>query len=279
MVNVYLHGMLGRKFGKEWLGINAKSAAEAMHAIDINLSGQFRSYLAQNPHKEYKIRIGESFVHEEVEVKGPCGTQDVHIVPLIKGRNSGIGKIFAAIVIIALMWWNPGGWASAGGLWGGLGGTLTASGTIAAGIAGALLLGGVSQLMAPKVSFGNTSQDTTNTQSQDFAGNIDTVRQGYPVPVAYGRVLITPLPISVSIVTEDYTAAGILPDGNTVVLDNSFNDGGDIPPNSPVGQIITVGSNQSSYLGSFGNTITSPVIGPNIIPNDDSPYPKNENLP
>lgn len=267
MVNLYLHGMLGRKFGKEYRGICVASAAEALHALDVNFKGKLRQYLSENKHRKYKIKIGERFVEDDEEVKGPAGRQDIHILPVIKGRNSGWGKIFAAVAIVALMWWNPVGWASAGGLFAGLSGTLTAAGVIAGGIAASLFMGGVSQILSPKVSYDNGGTSTSNPRSSSFSGNVDTVRQGYPMPVAYGRVLLRPLPISISLLHEDYTAGGIVSGPETDVTTNTnFNVGDGSPPLNPVGQTVNVNSNQSQYLSRFTNTVAPATLSPNTIP-------------
>jgi len=268
MVNVFLHGMLGRKFGKEWRGIHASNASEALHAIDINTKGLFRQYLAQHPQRQYKIKIGERFVEEDVEVTGPSGNQDIHLTPVVKGRNSGWGKIFAAIAIVALMWWNPGGWAAAGGMFQ-LSGSLTAAGTIAASASAALFIGGVSQLLAPKVNF-DGPKDQRRANSFTFGGNVDAVRQGHPVPVAYGRVLINPLPISISFFHEDYTAGGIAtpPDVTSTTDENYTSSTTAAPPNNPVGQLVSVSANTPQYFGKYTDTRGTTTLPPSEVRNE-----------
>lgn len=269
---VYLHGMLGRKFGKEW-PLKVGSAAEALHAIDVNLKGKLRQYLGENPHKQYKIKIGNFFINDEVEAKGPAGKQDIHIMPVIKGRNSGLGKIFAAVAIFTLIALSgPAGWASSSWL---LSGSATWGG-VAAMVGASLALGGVAQLLAPKVGYDNASTDSQRKNSFDFGGNIATVLQGNPVPVAYGRVLVNPLPVSVSLIYDDYTAGGIVPpspDG-TEITESNFNTNADSPPNNPVGQTVNTFNNNNTYLQTFDSvggskmvTTDTPFIPP--INNDE----------
>lgn len=282
MVNVYLHGMVGRKFGKIWEGLKVSSASEAFHAIDVNTNGEFRAYFAQNPEKKYKIKVGKNFIQENVEATGPCGKQEIHILPVIKGRNSGFGKVFAAIAIVALMAWNPLGWAYATSYGAGFGGLtaaagavggLTGAGLVAGGVAASLFLGGVSQLLSPKVGFATTT-DASHSNSSNFAGNVGTVLQGNAVPVAYGRVLISPLPISISLIQEDYTVGGTnaIPDVTTNG-DSSFDIGNGSPPINPVGQNVKVTSNNNLYLDSHSNTTSNTNLGPQTIPPSDAPYP------
>lgn len=284
MVNVYLHGMLGRKFGKVWEGMHVSTASEALHAINVNVDGKLRAYFAQNPTKEYKVKIGKTFVEEKVEISGPCGNQEIHILPVIKGRNSGLGKIFTAIAIIAIAYFTGFYDPSEAGAFGGIGGAgvtgtgaLTFSGTMVASITAALLLGGISQLLTPKVNLDNST--TSNQGSFAFGGNINTVQQGVPVPVAYGRVMISPLPISVSYFNIDYTAGGTVttdPQDGNVGTDAGFDgtqaDG--TPSNTIVGQSLSVSTKNNLYLGGFGNTSANPSLGPNTIPAQTSPYAK-----
>lgn len=275
MVNVYLHGWLGRKFGKEWIGLAATTVSEALHAIDINHGGKFRAYLGMNPRKEYKIKLGRRFIDDDNEVVGPCGKDDIHLLPVIKGRNSGWGKVFAAVAIVALMIWNPASiFATGGGSWGAFsaGATLTGTGVIAASTAAALAMGGVSQLLSPKVGFDATANSSeSGPNSSSFGGNAETVRQGFPVPVAYGRVLINPLPISVSIYHEDHSSMGILPPPEAGVSVGEDAGNYAVPPNNPVSQTITVPGVSTLYLGNFNNT--APFVGPlpPTIPNRNQP--------
>jgi predicted phage tail protein len=270
MVNIYLHGMLGRKFGKHWT-LEVSSVAEAIHAIDINLGGKLRSYWSQNPRKEYRVKIGDGFVMESIEIQGPCGKGDIHIMPVLKGRKSGIGKILMAVALVALIIVNPANmfWAK---------GALTAWGVAAATAATSLALGGVSQLLAPKVGFNNTT-DSSNPNSFTFGGTTDTIRQGLPVPVAYGRVLINPLPVSISLFHEDHTAGGTTPPP-TVDVDTNTNfqpEAGSPPPSSPVGQNVTVTTSANLYLGTFATTATNNRLGPSVIPSQSSPYQQKSN--
>lgn len=59
------------------------------------------------------------------------------------------------------------------------------------GIGIATALGGVSQLLAKQPGFDpSQSKGPDDTPSYTFAGPVNTVGQGYPVPVAYGRIRV-----------------------------------------------------------------------------------------
>ncbi len=256
MVNVYLHGQMGQSFGKKWLGLAVKSVSEALHAIDVNSKGAFRKFLIDNKDKNYRIKVGKRFIQEDIEAKGPCGRQDVHIVPVIKGRKSGAGKIFAAVAIIALTVFTAGAGLGIAGLTGNIfGAYVGVAASIGLSIGTSLLLGGISQLMAPKPSNDVTSDTKENRNSFDFSGNIDTMEQGFPVPVAYGRVMIKPSPISLSYFHESIIMGGTT-DTPTVAVDgNAGFQQPSIPTPNPIGQNVSITSNNNAYLNFFRTTI------------------------
>ena len=67
-----------------------------------------------------------------------------------------------------------------------------------------LVLGGVAQLISPtpKISSG---EDSTNDprKSYSFSGIQNVARQGVPVPVVYGEMIVGSVTISAGINTED----------------------------------------------------------------------------
>ena len=198
MINIYLEGKLGRIFGKKWT-LDVKSPIEAIRAIDINLKGKLIKYLTeQGDKKYYKIALQkkDNILNKE-EVVNLSGKSDIYIIPAIKGANSGVGKLLAAIAIVILVVvaqqyeFLPQVFGTAAK------GIFSASVFVQA-TAAALFLGGVSQLLAPNPNF-NQSSSTDQKQSSYFQGNTVAISQGGSVPVAYGRVLISPMPISISI--------------------------------------------------------------------------------
>jgi predicted phage tail protein len=191
MANIYLHGQLGRKFGKEWKDMTVSSVAEAIRAVDINLKGELRKYWSQKGRdKKYKVKIGDYTVTDDVELTANSGKGDIHIVPIIKGASSGIGKIIAGVVLIALAWWNPYGWSAA------VTGFLGSTGA-------SLVLGGVVQLLTPIPNFNqNAGNSDDQTRGSAFAGNTVGTVQGGSVPLVYGRMLVSPMPISMSLTNK-----------------------------------------------------------------------------
>ena len=102
------------------------------------------------------------------------------------GGKGGILGIIAAVAIIAVAWWNPMGWAAAGGL-------LT-TGTLY-GIGAGLLLTSVGTMLAPKpeLGTGNNIGSSERENSYFITGQSNASRRYQPVLVAYGKNKIYPL--------------------------------------------------------------------------------------
>ncbi len=194
MVNIYLTGKLGRLFGEKWR-LDVRSPAEAIRAIDANLKGKLRQYLSgEGAKKNYKIALQkrDNVVFSE-EAKNPSGQSDIYIIPTIAGRgDSAVGKIVVGIVLIVLAFYTGGASLSAsGGLFGAYAGTVAAVGF-------SLVLGGITQLLTPTPNFDSSSVSDQNQRGSVFQGTATAIQQGGAVPVCYGRVLLAPMPISIS---------------------------------------------------------------------------------
>lgn len=212
LTTVYLVGSLGRAMGRERWELDVKSTAEAIKAININTRGALERYLG-GPAKErlYKVAIQKrSNVIDPAELGNRSGHGTIFIMPTIRGRNSGAGKIIVGAALIALAFINPAAaFATAKGL--------TLLGTVTVGFGTSLLLGGITQLLTPTPK-GPAGQEEQR-QSSTFAGNASAVVQGSCVPVVYGRALVSPIPVSITFDNNDVsvTDAG---DVGVVTVDN-----------------------------------------------------------
>jgi predicted phage tail protein len=201
MVNIFLTGKLGVLCGKKWT-LDVKSPAEAVRAIDINLKGKLREYLnGEGAKKYYKVAIQKKDnVLDKEEICNPSGQGDIYIMPTLRGRNSGVGKILAGVALIGLaIAFGPAGLALSGfGTSGLVGGAL---GSAVVGIGASLILGGVMQLLTPVPKISESSD--SNKSSNLFQGNASTISQGGAVPVVYGRALVSPMPVCLSLTNTD----------------------------------------------------------------------------
>lgn len=120
----------------------------------------------------------------------------IHIVPRIAGAKSGLFQVVLGAAIIAVAWWNPAGWLGAAAV----------SGMYATGAS--MILGGVAQMLAPKVNVPGAKQTDNGKQNTYFSSLDNMVAQGNPLPVAYGEVLIGSRTISQEISTRDEGGGG-----------------------------------------------------------------------
>ena len=205
--NAYLHGELGDKFVPHF-EIDCTTPAEVFRCLDANFGGV----------KEYFLEKAEEGVDYHIEVAGveleyveellmDVKEGDIIITPVPAG-SKGIGKILAAIAIIAVVVYTGGqalALANASAAMAGtattavtVGSAIAATGTlgmIAVGFAANLALVGLQEMMAPDPSV-DIQQDP---EDYLFQGSGQNLIEGDPVPVLYGQLRIPGRPISFEI--------------------------------------------------------------------------------
>ena len=191
---VYLDGELAEKFGSEFT-INAKTMSDVFRNLECNFP-EMRHYLMECHEKDvgFLCQIGDEGLQDEEELLLSLGEGDVYISPQPAGSKSGIGKILAAIVIIAIVAYT-GGFGGAGffGSTTATGAGLNTYGLIAVSLAVNLALTGVQQMMAPDPSVDDFNNDKET--SYLFRGAEQNVIEGDPVPVVYGQLRVPSRPI------------------------------------------------------------------------------------
>ena len=191
-VKVKLLGELGRKFGRSY-EFMALSPKEVLSALSNQLDG-FRDYL-RGAHENgvfFKLVTADPEGIDYNECMMPCDT--LVIAPVITGAGGsgmGIGKILLGAVLIGLAFIPGIGTVAATG-------AFSSIGTALFGIGGALLFGGIAELLTP-----TPKQPKETEQSFLFDRAADLTSQGLPIPLLYGRFLAaSPLVISSAISTE-----------------------------------------------------------------------------
>jgi predicted phage tail protein len=198
---IRLYGKLGARFGRvHSLAVN--SAAEACRALSILLPG-FEQFMREAKDKGMTFAVfhGKRNIGQD-ELGDPPGRSDIRIAPVIQGsKSAGLQTVIGvALIIVASIAGTPASGAAAsgalfgGGVWGVVG---------SFGIS--MALGGVAQMIAgtPK---GMGGQDAAaNRPSYNFNGPVNTVAQGNPVPLGYGRMIIGSAVGSAGIYAEDQT--------------------------------------------------------------------------
>ena len=176
MKKIFLHGSLGKRFGKVW-SLDVDSVPEALHAIDCNKEG-FLNYLLEeydsgNNYIFLNKKISKNETEESFKEKMFCektynaklSTDEVHIVPQLVGS----GFFIPAIIKI--------------GTW------IAAQGFLFKAILFAAISFGIQALFKPPAPPKHTSEQVS-TRSYIMSGAQNRKSQGDPVPMGYGQLLI-----------------------------------------------------------------------------------------
>lgn len=146
------------------------------------------------PPRCYRVLVGR-------KPRGPDELHDpaadtIRIVPVIAGAGRGLGMAIVGAILVALSFYTGGASLTLAQAWA-AGGTALMS--YAAGVVGtALFLAGVSMMLAPKIQ----RKDSEQPQSHGFDGAENTVAQGNPVQICYGRLVVGSQLIASSMVAE-----------------------------------------------------------------------------
>lgn len=187
---VYLDGELGEKYGKE-LTLNVNSFAEVFRLLEANYP-DIKEYLLDCHEKDigFICEIAGTPLTTEEELLLLYNEGDMYISPQPMGAKSGIGKILAAIAIavvtIIAVQLGPG--------WAALEGFAKFAAFTSLSFAANLALTGIMQIMAP-----DPATDSGQDESYLFQGSGQTIVEGDPVPVLYGKLRVPGRPISFTI--------------------------------------------------------------------------------
>ena len=196
---VKVYGALRELLGKTRFEFVADTPAQAMRALLVNFP-ELQQWLIDSEKNgvAYRVTVGKQKIHND-DVSGlfsPWSEQEVFsITPVLIGAGRGVGSILLGAVFIGLSFVTFGSSALFAGGAGGQAGIgllglyqAGALGSAALGAIGAgLVLTGVSQMLSPVPK---PPREATRLESNSFSGIANTVRQGVPVPIAYGRVFV-----------------------------------------------------------------------------------------
>ena len=226
---VRLLGDLGERYGSEHKYHDLRSPAEAIKLLSINYPALQKELVEAHQHGVgYTLVQAETFLGYE-DLHLPLGSNDLVLTPVVAGSGGSTTQILVGVGLVAASFLLPGA---------GLFGTTSVFGTLAAGstaavpfagaigvagsafgtalgtalsaIGASLVLGGVSQMLAPQPevpSLNNqnrtkpgentnatgpqgVSRATSGEQSYAFSGPANTVGVGATVPLVYGKLLI-----------------------------------------------------------------------------------------
>ena len=178
---VKVYGALRELLGKTRFEFVADTPAQAMRALLANFPHLERWLIdSEKNGVAYRVTVGKQKIHND-DMSGmfaPWSEQDVFsITPVLIGAGRGLGSILVGVAIVAAAVFIP-------GLGLGLSGALV---TKVGLVGGALILGGIAQMISPVPK---PPREASQLESNSFSGIVNTVRQGVPVPIAYGRVFV-----------------------------------------------------------------------------------------
>ena len=189
MKTIILHGILAKKFGKTFK-LSVNSTKEAMRALCVQLTG-FEAFM-MNAHRQGlrfavfhdKHNVGEN------ELDMSHTAKIIRVVPVVEGskKEGVLETVIGAVLVVAGVVVTGMGFAPAG------------AALIGAGIG--LMVGGISQMLMPKVDTQDNNQDG-NKANKGFGGAVTTIAQGNPVPILYGEREIGGFIMSASQLPED----------------------------------------------------------------------------
>lgn len=189
MKTIILHGILAKKFGKSFR-LSVGSTKEAMRALCVQLAG-FEAFM-MNAHKQGlrfavfhdKHNVGEN------ELDMSHTAKIIRVVPVVEGskKEGVLETVIGAVLVVAGVVVTGMGFAPAG------------AALIGAGIG--LMVGGIAQMLMPKVDAQDNNQDG-NKANKGFGGAVTTIAQGNPVPILYGEREIGGFILSASQLPED----------------------------------------------------------------------------
>lgn len=214
---IYLHGKMGELFGEVW-SLNAATVAECMNGIDCQREGKLKQYLLDCTEKgiQFTVQKGKDFLDYD-NLQMNLGENDLIITPVPAGSAN---KLLKVIVGFALM--VVGAMFMMGSL--GLTGWQAVAAGIATGMAGSMILNsGMAEYMMPK-------KPGDKNDAFLFDGPVNTVKEGLPVPLAYGQILVGGATISFGFTDREVSSAsGFTFSSSTGGTTINY---GDSPPNS-----------------------------------------------
>lgn len=190
---IRLYGELGKKYGKVHR-LHVASVAEAIRALSANFK-DFKQHLIDSDKRiaGYEVWDGKHNLSEDnPEAFHLNNSADIKIVPRVKG-SSAAGRIIAGVVLVvigAVIQYVSGGTATPLAQW------FYATGA-------SMILGGIVGLMTKSTAGSTLESESANTESYIFSGPVNTTKQGSPIRIGYGKMIVGSQVISASLTTAD----------------------------------------------------------------------------
>jgi len=190
MAEIQLCGELGKIFGKKHYRL-IRTTHETTRALAATLDG-FERYMRSSKLRglTYAVFVGKKNIGKD-DLEYPANSNVIKIVPVIIGsKKAGMLQTILGAVLVAVgvvLNFTP----------------LAAASPFFYQAGGALIIGGVVQMLSPQATGLASKQSADNQASYAFGGVTNTAAQGYPVPLLYGKRRIGGAIISAGIYVED----------------------------------------------------------------------------
>lgn len=194
---IKLYGVLGQMFGHQFK-LDVSSPREAIRALSAQIDG-FENFMLGAHERGLAFAIfTDSKAKQRGKKKAACfdassgriisghnigeteldmttDTSEIKIVPRVMGAggdNGALQLILGAVLIVA-GFWN--------------GGVTSNMGVALIGAGAGMVMGGIAQMMVPKVDPNANQNQDGNRANYGFGGAVTTIAQGNPVPVLRGK--------------------------------------------------------------------------------------------
>lgn len=210
---VYLEGEIGEKFGKEFT-MNVNSFAEAIRCLDCNFP-EFRQYMIESEDRGIGFVCGVSgtAIQDERELLLEDKNEGDFTISAVPAGSKKAAKVIVGAILIYISF-QIGGTAALDKI---------AAFTFALGAN--LVITGVQEMLAP-----DPSVDDAQDESYLYQGTTQTILEGDPVPLLYGKLRVPARPISTSIRNE---RLNYYDKGEILMEYNVNNNGNDQVPGGP----------------------------------------------
>ena len=170
---IKLYGILAKKFGKEFR-LEVENTREAMRALCVQIPG-FEHFMLHAHEQGLRFAVFQDKQNiSESELDMHTDAKVIKIVPRVVGAGgNGVLQVILGAILVVVGYFTFGATSPYG------------VALIGAGIG--TMVGGVAQMLMPKVDTLQDENQDGNKANKGFGGAVTTVAQGNPVPVLYGQ--------------------------------------------------------------------------------------------
>ena len=205
LTTIKLHGALGEKVGRDVWKFSVSTVGEAIRAIESQSKKLFASLIEyEKQNIKYRVMInGKDFVYDKSKdinteegiraselVLPKSNIETIDIIPVLEGAFDDIFAIVLGVVLIAVGVFTFGA------------GTFLGASLIMGGIG--LVAAGIANLLQPMPEFDDFWEiEGGGRRSYIFSGPENTIREGGPIFIGYGRLMVGSQVVQSSIETSD----------------------------------------------------------------------------